>query len=969
MEHGFKLLEERYIKEIDSVGRLMLHEKSGARLFHVKNKDDNKVFSISFRTPPADDTGLTHILEHSVLSGSRKFPTKEPFVDLAKGSLNTFLNAMTFADKTMYPVASKNEKDFMNLMDVYLDAVFYPNIYKCREIFMQEGWHYSIKSKDEELGYKGVVYNEMLGVFSSPEELLFSKAMESLFPETSYGYEYGGNPDCIPNLGYEKFIDYHRKYYHPSNCYIYLYGNGDAGKYLEFINDNYLKYFDRVEVDSNLKMQRAFGSRMNRTWDYPAATEEEEQDKTYISLNYVTGEACDTLLSISLGILEYILLETPASPLKKALIDAEIGRDVLGHFDEGLLQPMFNIVLKDSNKEECRRFTDIVEKTLKGLVTNGIDKKLIEASINTMEFKFREADGGDTPKGLLYGVKIMDSWLYDEDPFKHLEYDSKLNEIKERAKGNFFEELIERYLINNAHSSLVMLVPKFGLLDAKADEMRKKLDDHKKSLSEEGLNELIEENIKLSRRQNEPDSEEDLLKIPLISLEDIDTKAEIPPLEVRQEYDTKVLYHEASTNQIVYLDLLFETASVPQELIPFVSLLSDILGMVDTKVRSYGELSNEIDIYTGGIDFNVEVYEEIDNKSCHPMFIVQSKALSHKLDNLCGLLNEIINTSKFESKKRLREIIRETRSEMEVELIDDGHVVSAKRLCSYFSDYAYQVEVMTGISYYNFISDLDINFSRKYNEIRENLEKTARMIFNRENLTVSVTCSHDDYGIFKENFRHIADNLRNEKYEKAVYDFSHQLKNEGFYTSGNVQFVSKGFNCRDLGYSYSGYMQVARNILSLDYLWNKVRAQGGAYGAFCKFEMSGNVFFTSYRDPNIKNTLKVYDEIYDYLKDIDISEREMKKYIIGTISGFDQPLTPSQIGQKADELYFRKISHEEIQRERDEVLSACAGDIRRLAPLLRDVMEKNYICIIGSEPCIKENRDCFSSIKSIFDHK
>lgn len=969
MNNGFKLIEERYIQEIEAKGSLYLHEKSGARLFHIENKDDNKVFSISFRTPPVDNTGLTHILEHSVLSGSRKFPTKEPFVDLAKGSLNTFLNALTFGDKTMYPVASKNEKDFYNLMDVYMDAVFYPNIYSCPEIFMQEGWHYAINSRDENITYKGVVYNEMLGAFSSPEEMLFSLVMETLYPDTQYSFESGGNPDFITDLTNEKFLDYHKKYYHPSNSYIYLYGDGNINEELKFLNDKYLCEFDRSLVDSTLINQTPFPKIVDKTYYYPVSSLEEEEDGTYFSLSFVTGQACDVELSIALDILEYMLLETPASPLKKALIDAGIGKDVMGNFDEGLLQPMFNIVLKDSNLEEKSNFVKIVQNTLKAIVENKVDKKLIEASINSLEFKFREASGEDTPKGLLFGIRCMDSWLYCEDPFIHIEYDKALTSIKEKAKGNYFEDLIEKYLIDNTHGGIVTLVPKFGLAVERTLKINEKLRDYKASLSTEELDELIRKNKKLLLRQTEPDSIENLEKIPLISLEDISRVGTFPPLEVREEKGTKILYHKADTNKIIYVDLLFDTSYVELELLPYISLLSDVLGMVSTKKHTEGELSNQIDIHTGGIGFNVDVYEEIDTKKIHPKLIIETKALSHKLPQLIEILQDIINNSKFNNKKRLLEIIRETKSDIEMELIDEGHSVAAKRLCAYFSNYAAYVEILTGISYYNFIADLEVDFNKKYHKVVENLQKVSKSIFNKRNLIVSLVCDEENYKQFQNSYPQFVDNLRDFKPQPVDCKINLFPKNEGIINSANVQFVAKGYNYMELGYSYSGYLQVLKNILSLDYLWNKIRVQGGAYGAFSRFEMSGNAYLVSYRDPNLENTLEIYDGIQEYLENFQISDREMQKYIIGTISGLDQPLTPSQLGQRSDEMYFRNIKESDLESEREEILNTDIYKIRELAPMFGGLMKENYICAVGNENVIRDNEKYFANVYNVFDNK
>jgi presequence protease len=972
MNYGFKLVEERYIGELECNAKLFLHEKSGARFFYIDSKDDNNVFSISFRTPPVDNTGLTHILEHSVLCGSKKFPTKEPFVDLAKGSLNTFLNAMTFADKTMYPVASKNEKDFYNLVDVYMDAVLNPNIYECPEIMMQEGWHYDINDKSEDITYKGVVYNEMLGAFSSPEEILFSKIMESLYPDTSYGYESGGDPDYITDLSNESFLEYHKKYYHPANSYIYFYGNSSLDKMMEFLDHNYLGTFDKAEIDNNsfsiLKTQNAFDKCIEKDIFYPVSSSEEEQDGTYISINFVVGRACDAKLSIGMDILEYILLETPASPLKKALIDEEIGRDVLGNYDEGLLQPMFNIVLKDSNVEEKQRFLEIVQRTLEELVKNGIDEKLIEASINSLEFKFREADGEGTPKGLLYGIRCMSSWIYDEDPFKHLEYEGHLEEIKLSAKNGYFEELIKEHLLDNTHTSIMLLIPKQGLAEEKEVAAKKRLKEYKENLTENEIEKLLDCNRKLSIRQNSVDRDEDREKIPMISLEDIKKEAEMPPLEVKIEAGTKVLYHKLQTNKIVYMDLLFDTSSVSEELLPYIALLSDVMGFLSTDKYTYGELSNEIDIHTGGISFNVDAYEEVGSGKLHPKFIVETKALSNKLQEEVDLINDILHGTIFTDRKRLWEILMETKADMEMELIEDGHSVATKRLCAYFSSYSSYIERLTGVVYYNFIADLEVDFDKKFNKISKNLKKVRDIIFIKENLITSITCEDEDYQQFATSYPQIVNNL----YGKSCKTFEYKLpfinKNEGIFNSSNIVHVSKGYNYKALGYEYSGQMQVLKNILSLEYLWNKVRVIGGAYGVFARFEMSGNAYFASYRDPNLKETLNVYDSISNYLSTFEVSDREMSKYIIGAISVLDQPMTPQQSAQRADELYFRNISEKDIQKERDEILSTNTQGIRKFKELVSRLVEQNYVCVVGSESLIKSNKECFDMMYNVFDN-
>ncbi|WP_411681785.1 insulinase family protein [Clostridium thailandense] len=966
--HGFKLLETKDINEINSTGMVFEHEKSGARLFYLKNDDDNKVFAVSFRTPPEDSTGLPHILEHSVLCGSRKFPLKEPFVELVKGSLNTFLNAFTFPDKTMYPVASTNNKDFLNLMDVYLDAAFYPNIYKYPEIMMQEGWHYEIEDKDSEINYKGVVYNEMKGAFSSPESILFRKISESLFPDTQYGVESGGDPDVIPELTQKQFLNFHKKYYHPSNSYMYLYGNMDIVEKLKFINEEYLKDFDKINVDSQLLMQNPFDKQKETVIEYPISNNEKEEDKTFLSMNFAVGKATNDELYLAFDILEHLLLETPSSPLKKALIDANIGKDVFGSFEASMLQPMFSIVVKNSNESEKERFKDIVIKTLRGLVEKGIDKKLIEASINIREFQLREADYHGYPKGLIYGMKSMDSWLYDENPWIHLTYEDTLKKIKSALETNYFEELIDKYILKNNHSSVLIVKPAKGLAEKKEADIKKKLQEFKQKLSKEEIEELVKNTLKLKERQTTADSPEDLKKIPLLAIEDIEPNAKELPLVEKEEQGIKVLHHPVFTNGISYINMYFGTEGVREEFIPYISLLTTILGKVSTDNYSYEDLAKEININTGGIRNGAQAYsEKWSDEKLHPKFVVKAKSLVSNMKKLVELLGEIVGHTKFDDHKRLKEIIQETKSRLEMIIFDRGHVFAANHILSYFSPAGKYEDMLGGLTFYNFIVDLENNFESKAKEISENLKYVSEIIFNKNNLLVSVTLEDTDYDEFKKNFDLFYTNLKSNRVSVESYDFKVEQKNEGLMTSGKVQYVAKAYNFAKLGYSYSGSLQVLKTIANYDYLWNRVRVQGGAYGSFSAFQRNGNMFFTSYRDPNLKETLKVYDGAGEFFKNFDTDDRQMTKYIIGTVSDLDFPLTPSMKGDRAAENYIKKLNYDDIQKERKEILNTKVEHIRKFGDLISDVMKQNFICVLGNEEKITENKNIFNSTINLFE--
>lgn len=964
---GFVLKEENKLKEINSLGRLFVHEKSGARLYNIENDDDNKVFSISFRTPPKENSGVAHIIEHSVLCGSEKFPLKEPFVELAKGSLNTFLNALTFADKTMYPIASKNEKDFYNLMDVYLDAVFNPNIYKYEEIFMQEGWHYELDNPDDKLTYKGVVYNEMKGAYSSPETILYHRIMQSLFPDSIYKNESGGSPEAIPDLTYEQFLNFHKRYYHPSNSYIYIYGNGDILKQLEFLDNNYLKNYSSIRIDSEIVAQKPSQDLIELKDSYSISQNENDTNKTYMCLNFVCGEKLDAEHYLAFDILEHFLLETPAAPLKTALLKSNIGKDVFGSYDGGIKQPVFSIIVKNSDESKEEQFKKLVSDTLINIISKGIDKKLIEGAINFKEFRLREADYNSMPKGLIYNMRVMDSWLYDGEPYKYLEYDEALKKIKSALTTDYFEKLIQEYILNSKHSSIVILNPQKGLGQEKEKYLEKILDEKKASLTKEEIDKIISNTKKLKERQNARDSKEDLQSIPLLSLEDIDRNAEKLPLVEKEINSKKVLFHPIFTNKIAYLNFYFDMTTVPQELLPYVSLLSYILEKVSTEKYNYAELANEINIYTGGIKSHVEIYNG-NNKfdSYHPKFTIRAKATISNLPNLIEILEEVVKKSKFDDIKRLKEIIDETKSRFEMVITDSAHILAANRLISYFSSSGKLQDLVSGLSFYKFLENIESNYDKIANEITEKIEKVYKLIFNTDNIIVGVTCDEEDYAKVEEMIGKTFDFLGDNKLKKYNYSFDMTISNEGLLSPGKVQYVAKGFNFLELGYKYKGTMAVAKTILSLDYLWNKVRVEGGAYGCFASFQLSGNAYFVSYRDPNLKETLNAYDNIPQYLSGFDTNKREMSKYVIGTISRLDSPMTPSMKGEQADEDYIRKISYEDIQRERNEVLATRSEDIKELGSLFEKAFRQNYICVVGGESKLKEDQKLFSSITQIF---
>ena len=965
--HGFRLLKTQTIPEADSEGFEFVHEKTGARLFYLRNEDDNKVFSIAFRTPPTDDTGVAHIVEHSVLCGSRKYPLKEPFVELVKGSLNTFLNAMTYPDKTVYPVASRNDKDFRNLMDVYLDAVFYPAIYETPEILMQEGWHYEIEDAAEPLEYSGVVYNEMKGALSSPDDLLESRIMASLYPDTTYGYESGGDPEAIPSLTQEMFLEFHRKYYHPSNSYIYLYGDLDIDEKLAYLDGEYLSRFDRIPVPSHIERQKPFSEMKRLTKKYPCGAEEDTREKTFLSLNYIVGETLDAEEMLGLDILDHAILRTPAGPLRRALVDAELGKDVDSNLEMDLLQPMFSIIINSSEKDRADKFYDVVIDTLRKLVKEGIDRTLMEASINLLEFRLREADFGSAPKGLVYGLRSLRSWLYDGDPADPLYYEELLARMKKGLDDGFFEGLIEKYLLDNPHRTLLVMEPSKTMAAEREKAVRDLLASRKAELDAGALERIISDAKRLKERQQSPETEEALATIPLLSLSDIRKEPYEYPLEEREEAGAKILFSDVETNGIAYLNLYFDTSRVPQEKLFYLYLLTDLIGSVSTKSHSYQELGKLQDLHTGGISYDAGVNtKKNEPDSFQPLFKVKAKALIGKLPELVSLLAEIFTESQFTDRKRVKELLEQTQVTIEMNMQRSAHNLVAGRIAGYLSKAGRYAEE-GGLPMYRFIKDFLAHFDECFPALQSLMEELVEQVFHKKNLIVSVTLKEKDYPAFARVLPKLVNGLSAKEFPSVEYHWDLERANEGLMSSSRVQYVGKGANFMKLGHPFTGSMHVLETLLRYDYFWTRIRVQGGAYGAFTNFSRNGMMFFGSYRDPNLKETLEVFDETVDYLKNFNASDREMDKFVIGTMSNIDMPLTPKMKGNVAAECWLKGITLADRQKSRNQILSTRQQDIRDLARTVEDCMKENNLCVFGNEEKLKENKDCFGKLVSVME--
>lgn len=963
----YEILDEHRVEDVQSDGFILRHKKSGARIAILSNNDDNKVFYIGFRTPPEDETGVPHIIEHTTLCGSKKFPVKDPFIELAKGSLNTFLNAMTYPDKTVYPVASCNDQDFKNLMDVYLDAVFNPNITKYEEIFKQEGWHYELTGKDDELKINGVVYNEMKGAYSSPDEVLSSQIYRSLFPDNTYSKDSGGNPEYIPKLTYEAYLDFYHKYYHPSNSYIYLYGDMDVVERLEWLDKEYLSLYDYKKVNSEINKQPAFDEIKNVEAQYSITMDDSQENKTYLSYNRVVGDSLDEMLYQAFDVLDYALVSSPGAPVKQALIDAGIGDDVYGSYDAGILQPVFSFVAKNANASQADEFESIIENTLKEVVKTGINKEALLAGINSSEFKFREADFGQFPKGLLFGLNCLDSWLFDDmKPFIHLECLGTFAKLRKAVDTDYFEKLIQEYLLDNTHGSSVTVKPKRGLGNEREEALAKELSDYKASLSDEEIKKLIEDTEHLKKYQEEPSSDEDLRKLPMLTRADMKKNA-MPFSNIEDELlDVKVVRHDIESNGIDYISFLFDAGDFAQSELGYLGFFTNALGLVSTEKYSYTDLANATNIYTGGISTGTASHPDIKDRNNFVFKLeVKLKVLEKNLDKALELMEQMLLTSDFTDTKRLGELVAQIKARLQANLSSSGHLVAAMRSMSSFSRYALYQDELKGVAFYRSICRIEKELSESPKSVSYKLAAIAKKLFARNRMLISFTGNNEAYGNAKPSLEKVIAGFDKMSAIGNQAEVHFNTAKEAFIDASQIQYVAKtgDFICE--GYEYTGALRLLRIILSYDYLWINVRVKGGAYGCMNTFLRSGESYFVSYRDPNLSDTLDVYDRIPEYIKSFSPDERDMTKYIIGTFSALDTPMNPEAKGSRSLSAYLEGITYEQIQKERNEILNAQPEDIRRLADLVEAVLKKDSICVIGNENMIKESARLFENVEKL----
>ncbi len=946
--HGFRLINEVDVEEINSKVLIYQHIKTKAELMSVINDDENKVFGITFRTPPSDSTGLPHIMEHSVLCGSRKYPVKEPFVELMKGSLNTFLNAFTFPDKTCYPVASTNLQDFYNLVDVYLDAVFFPLI--TPQTLMQEGWHYELNNLDDELAYKGVVFNEMKGAYSSPDDILGDESLMQLLPDTPYGFQSGGDPECIPDLTYEQFRLFHKNFYHPGNSKIFFYGDDDPETRLKIINE-YLNEFDPLKIHSLPGLQPLFLSPKRKNIPYDSG-EDIDNAKAYLTVNWLLPEGNVPELVLSLGILDHILLGTPASPLRKALIESGLGEDLVGRgLMDDMRQMAFSTGMRGINPGDVDKVEALILSSLKNIVESGIDPKTIEASINTIEFSLRENNTGSYPRGLIVMLRTLSTWLFDLDPIEPLKFQKHLNAIRRKiSTENFrFEDLIQKYLLDNQHRITVILTPDSKVGAARSERENLRLMQAKSSFSSDQLKQIINDGLELKKRQETPDSHEALATIPMLQRNDIDLNVKLIPNQVVQLQPTTILYHDLFTSNIAYLDLGFNLQTLSSTEFPYLRLFMRSLLEMGTLKESFVELIQRIGRETGGIHHSIYTSEMANNKGSVAYLFQRSKVMSNKINSLLSILEDILLIPNFKDKDRFKQILLEEKSSLEAGIIPSGHRVVNNRLKAQYSSSAWLTEQTSGIEYLFFIRDLINNFDQRWIEIPTIFEEIKRQLFQQKNLLINITLDQSNWEkVQPEILKFISHLPTKDVTIQPLHQKSTKLS-EGLIIPSQVNFVGKGGNLYEHGYREHGSMNVIIQYLRSTWLWDKVRVQGGAYGGFCNFDrFSGFFGFLSYRDPNLKETLNNYDLTSQFLQTFDLSESELTKSIIGAIGEIDAYQLPDAKGFTSLVRHLLGITDVDRQVFRDQLLATSIDDFRRLSLLLDELKQTSSIVVLGS---------------------
>ena len=948
-EHQFELLREERLEELNTRARLYRH-RTGAQLLSLANDDENKVFGINFRTPPEDSTGVAHILEHSVLCGSRKYPVKEPFVELIKGSLNTFLNAFTYPDKTCYPVASTNLKDFYNLIDVYLDAVFHPRITPA--VLQQEGWHYEVEPDGSRLTYKGVVFNEMKGAYSDPERVAAEYAQQSLFPDTTYGVESGGHPRAIPDLTFEQFEQFHSQYYHPSNARIFFYGDDDIDRRLDLLEE-YLSDFEPRSIDSTIVDQPRFSE--PRRLEHVYASEGEEA-ASFVTVNWLLDGEIDLDDRRALQVLDYVLLGTPASALRKALIDSGLGEDVTGSgLETEMKQLFFGAGLKGVHERDIDAVAELVVGTLEKVVEEGVDAGMVAAALNTAEFRLRENNTGSFPRGLALMLRSLAHWLYDRDPLESLRFEDSLARLRQRIDEDdrYLPELIRCHLLENKHRTTVVLRPDEGEGARQEAAEQERLVAAYAQMDESTLQEVADTARALQEAQERPDDPADLAKLPRLELSDLQSKITTIPIEETEVEGVKTLHHDLFTNGIAYFDIGFDLSVLPQEYLPYVPLFGRALLEMGTKDESFVQLQQRIGAETGGLWTQQVLSGHRQSDALHAYLFLRGKSTVTRTSELMALLRDVLCRGRLDDRARFMQMALEEKAGEESGLVPGGHRVVSLRLRSRFDKASWLSEQMRGVDYLFFLRRLVADIDQDWPSVQKRLEEMRDLLFSRSGALCNVTLSGDDRSLFDGELAAMLSSLPAVDRSKQTWTQPEHTGSEGLLIPAQVNYVGKAANLYDLGYALHGSSTVVSRYLGASWLWDRIRVQGGAYGAFCSFDpFSGILGYASYRDPNVLNTLDNYDGSGAFLRQLDINQDELSKAIIGTIGDLDSYQLPDAKGYTSMMRHLTGIDEVYRQRMRDEILGTTAEDFHFFADILDRGASQGVVAVLGGEDAI-----------------
>lgn len=965
---NYTLIGEEWLGDVASRAYVLKHDKTGARVCLISNDDENKTFVIGFKTIPHDSTGVAHILEHSVFCGSERYPVKDTMTEVSKGSLNTYLNACTYPDRTLYPLSSCNEKDFFNLIKIYLDAVFCPLIYKNSNSFMQEGWHYELEDEKAEIKINGVVYNEMKGEYSSPEDALSAYSFMSLFPDTQYGIEAGGDPVNIPDLSYEDFLEFHRTMYHPSNCRIYIYGDTDFEEKLQFIDEEYLSKYEYREMNTDISIQPSFDKPKYITKEYAVSDDENVSDSTFLTYNVCCANFNETEIIDAMSVINYALVSVPGARLKERLINAGIGKDVYSILSTECGQKQFSIFAEGANPDNEAEFVRIIEDTMEEIVRDGFDKKALLAAITSQEFSYRESDFGFTPRGLVFGMYAFENWNYsDDDIFSALKQNAVFKRLRDNVETDYFETVLSDRVLKNTHKTVLKLVPVRGLKKVLDDEFSKKLADKKAGMSSDEIKKIVKQTKALKRYQESDDSDEALSTIPTLSISDIPLKGRHFDYEVNVKDGITFVEAKQFTNDIAYCILSFSMDGLPIELIPNAAVLKILLSQLDTDKYKYSELTNEIGLTAGGLSVSAQIYKSAyDGNVFKTAFEGKFKTLHRNISDTLALLGEIMFNTKLDDKKRIRDVLEETRTRIQGNLVSSGHSVALSRVNSYTGGAAMMSEMLFGMEEFRVIEDLCDNFDEKIDAFIDGMKSVLDYVISRDNLTVSVSMDEDKIGFLEDEILRFLKNIPTKEVSKQAYNLVPVKRQEAYTFSSQVQYVCLGGNFKNHGLKYNGSLTVLRNLLSSDYLWNKVRVKGGAYGVMLNFARSGESYMVSYRDPNLRETIKAFEGAYRYVLGYTGDADEVSRYVITTIGEVDVPFTPSLYAYRTFLMYMNGITNEMMDREREEILGTTAETIKNLAKYIKVIKDDHCLSCVGSDEAVAQESKLFLTTEPLY---